>query len=153
MSFKRKGHPRNATPAGTDGRTKQDFKHDADPNTLMRAFSKTGKKELFEQTDRIAQYGDFSNTPDFFSALLQVQEVKEDYENLPIQVRRATHNSPNELFEMLSDPSKLDQCIELGLIEDTQTEALSIPTAPPQPAPDLPPPGEPKPDGSVQGGE
>ncbi len=139
--------PRYIAPQQTDGKTKQEFQFDADPNTLMKQYSKTGKKDLFEQTQKIALAGDFSQIPDFFTALLQVQEVREDYENLPIAIKRATHNSPNELFELMSDPDRRDQCVELGLFEDT-AEQQTIPTAPPEPE-EKPP----EPESPVQGGE
>lgn len=128
--------------------TKQEFQFDADPNTLMKAFSKTGKKELLIQTEKIALHGDFSEVPDFFSALLQVQEVTEEYDQLPIEIRRATHHSPNELFELMSDPKRIDLAIELGLRPPKTTKPLEIPTAPSLKTE----PGS-SPDSPIQGGE
>ena len=144
---KRSNHqrPKSKKPS----RVKQSFKYDADPNRLMKAYNKSGKKDLFEQTNRIAMHGDFSNIPDFFNALLQVQEVKAEFDELPIEVRRATHNSPLELFEMLSDPDKVEQCIELGLREKDAEGPLDIPT----PEKTEPVPETAQSESPVQGGE
>lgn len=129
-------------------RTKSEFKFDSDPATLVKRFTKTGKIDVFAQTEKLALHGDFSEIPDFFTALLQCQKVEEQYLDLDIDVRRATHNSPRELFDMLADPEKIDDCIALGLRPPDTKEPLEIPTTPEEK------PTEEKPKESpIQGGE
>lgn len=137
------------------GRTKQSFQFEGDPNTLMKQFSKSGDKDIFKVTQAIARHGDFSEIPDFFSALLQVQAVQEEFESLPSKIRNAVNNSPEELFELLTDPARIDEAIELKLIPPNSKEALDIPLTPVVTAGGEAPSEavEHNLDGSVQGGE
>ncbi len=131
------GHPQDrernrvSVSASEGGRTKQSFQFDADPNTLMRQFVKTGKKEILEQTQSVAQYGDFSEIPDFFTALIQVQQCTEEFNELPVNIRVHVNNSPAEFLDLVSDPDRHAECVDLGLFEpDDRT--MSIPQPPEQ---------------------
>lgn len=143
MPISKDNRPRRVqSTANIGGRTKQAFAKDADPNTLMRRFTKTGDTEIFKKTNAVAMHGDFSKVPDFFTALLQVQAVEEDFAGLPSQVRNHCDNSASSFIEMISDPTRIDECIELGVFPPDQEESLSVP----QPALDLPAPAEPQPE-------
>jgi len=133
-------NPRVSVDLSKGGRTKQSFRLDSDPNKLMKQYSKSGDQDIFKVTKDIARHGDFSEIPDFFSALLQVQEVQEEFMELPSRIRNHVNNSAEELLELLADPSRLEEAIELGLREASSDEALNIPQPP-------------EPESRVQGGE
>lgn len=123
-------------------RTKQSFQFEGDPNTLMKAFGKTGNPDLFKSTTALAQYGDFSEIPDFATALIQVQEVRDEFMRLPSEIRNHVNNSPAEFMELLADPSRHQEMVDLGLVTDeNQVDPPPIPTAVPAPAE---PPSEPE---------
>lgn len=120
--------------ANVGGRTKQEFKDDADPNRLMKQFNRTGDFSILQQSKNIALHGDFSLVPDFFSALLQVQAVTEEFMQYPSEIRSHVDNDPAQLLELLADPNRVDEAIKLGLREPTETDPLEIPL-PEKPAP------------------
>jgi len=126
---RKKGHAleRVQMPGASDGRTKQSFQFDGDPNTLMKRFSKSGDRDIFNTTKQIARYGDFSEIPDFFTANLQVQEMEEEFLSFPSHVRNHVNNSVEELLELLVDPSRVDEAIELGLVAESTTKPMEIP--------------------------
>lgn len=118
--------------ANIGGRTKQAFTFDADPNTLMRQFTRTGDADILKRTNAIALHGDFSAVPDFFTACLQVQQLEEEFSELPSKIRNHCDNDASKLIDLLADPQRLDECIELGLIEKDTEIPKEIPL-PPQP--------------------
>lgn len=133
--------------ANIGGRTKQSFQFDADPNTLMKQFTKTGDENILKRTSAIAMHGDFSEIPDFFTALLQVQEVEEEFAALPSNIRNHCDNDASKFIALIADPARVDECIELGLVEDSTTRPKEVPLPsttgldPETPQPETPPEG------------
>lgn len=147
MAIQMRDYKRERVDCSKGGRTKQSFKHDADPNRLMKQFTKTGDLDLLKQSKAIAMYGDFSQVPDFFTACLQVQECEEAFLELPSAIRNRMENSPSKFLDFLSDEANLSEAIELGLVE------APIEEADPKPSPTVAKTPQSVPDGSVQGGE
>lgn len=127
--------------ANIGGRTKQSFKDDADPSQLVKRFTKTGDLDIFKQTNAVAMHGDFSAVPDFFTALLQVQEVQEEFMRYPVEMRASVNHDPAELIELLADPTRLDEAKTKGFVHEDEIEALEIPI-PPKSEGEPPPPEE-----------
>lgn len=138
MAIKQRPYKRVQSTEEAPSKTKQSFQFDADPNRLMQQYHKTGNLDLFKQTNAIAQHGDFSTVPDFFTALLQVQEVKEEFMGFPSALRSHFDNDPVQMLEMLADPDRVEESIELGLRPPEETEPIDIPQ-PPAPPPETPP--------------
>ncbi len=132
--------------ANIGGRTKSAFQFDADPNKLMQQFTKSGNLELLQQTKKIALHGDFSAVPDFFTALLQVQQAEEEFMAMPSRIRNHVDNQVSEFIELISDPDRNQECLDLGLFSQDQP-TFDIPT--PQPAPAVPAPAEPPTEGET----
>ncbi len=126
---------RSQTVTNIGGRTKQSFTFDADPNTLMRQFTKTGDTDILKRTTAIAMQGDFSAVPDFFTALLQVQQVQEDFLALPSKARNHFDNDASLMIDALADPSRAQELVDLGLVDGTST--TKPPPSSNRPAPEL----------------
>lgn len=129
--------------ANVGGRTKQSFQFVGDPSSLMRQFTKTGDQNLLIRTNNVAMHGDFSAVPDFFTALLQVQQLEEEFLGYPSEIRNHVDNDASKLIELLADPERVDEAIALGLVQPGETEPIDIPTPP---KPEVDPPQDPPPD-------
>lgn len=67
-------------------------------------------------SSRRPMFGDFSKITDYQSALIQIQNARDAFMELPSQLRKALKNDPAELLRVLDDPDK-SRAIELGLLE------------------------------------
>lgn len=122
---------RTVAPHNDDGRTKQSFRDEADVNTIMSHWAKTGHIEHLATAE--PHYGDFSNSTDYLSAINKCQEAEESFNDLPAEIRARMQNSPAVLLDFLSNPGNQAEAIALGLIEDPA----------PKPEPGTPPPAPP----------
>ncbi len=152
MPYREENYKRVQSKADIGGRTKSSFQFDADPNRIMKQFNKTGDLDLLNQTKKIALHGDFSQIPDFFTALLQVQKVEEDFMELPSKIRNHVDNDASKLMELLADPARVQEAIDLGLVADLEVEAIPIPLPTPAAAEPTPTPEE-GPETPIQGGD
>lgn len=110
--------------------TQQQFKEDADINTIVERFGITGK---MPDNLRIPTYGDFTGVSDFRSALAAVEAAERDFMALPANIRADFDNDPQQFLEFADDPSNFSALREMGLTKTPPTPAASA--APPSPAP------------------
>lgn len=120
-----------------ESRTKQSFKDEANINTIVRRFNKTG---LLPVRNGQPFYGDFSNSQEFQDAQNQILQVKEIFGNLSAADRATFDNDPGKLIDWLSDSANHAEAVEMGLLPK---EALKQPE--PTPEPPAEPPAEPTP--------
>lgn len=108
-------------------KTQQQFAEEADINTIVNKFLKTGQLP----TDlKVPRYGDFDEVTDFHTAMNAVREAQEGFDRLPAQMRARFHNDPQELLAFIEDPENTEEAVKLGL--------LTVTGEPPQPAPEAP---------------
>lgn len=105
---------RTTTPVGTRSRTKQSFIGETNINRIMEKYYTTGLVSHINR--REPRYGDFSNAPDFMTALNRVKEVQQLFADLPSKVRNACDNDPGKLLELVYDPARVEEVRALGLI-------------------------------------
>lgn len=105
-------------------RTKQSFKDECDINNIVR---KPNLPELIEQGKLIAQYGDFSEAPDYHEAQNIVARAHNQFSLLPSKVRERFNNDPAKFLDFANDPRSAPEMIRLGL-------ATLSPDPTPQPA-------------------
>lgn len=97
---------------GVESMTKQEFRDDADINVIVARVLKGEPQAQFPGT-----FGDFSQVPDFATAMQQVVEAKTAFDALPSRIRTRFHNNAASLVAFLDDPDNLDEAVRLGLIE------------------------------------
>lgn len=103
--------PNPISPNGK-GRASQEFKDDADINSIMRKFSKQEAIEHYRQYG--LQYGE--QTPaDLQLAINNVREAERMFADLPSNVRDHVNNDPVQFLEFVQDGSNLEQMREFGL--------------------------------------
>lgn len=92
------------------GRTKQSQKDETDINKLLARAARAGSLDHLTQYG--AQYADFS-TYDFESHVAKIAEGQSIFENLPAEIKREFHQSPQQFFEFVTNPVNLDRLPEL----------------------------------------
>lgn len=116
-------------------RTKQSFKEECDINSVMAKWERSGV--LGHQNRTVPEYGDFSNVPDYHTAVNLVREAERQFEELPAHIRDRFSNEPAELLAFMDKPINREEAIEMGIIdEDPPGEKPPIPN-------NSPPPGSP----------
>lgn len=96
-------------------RTEQHHKQACDINHILKRYDRDGV--ITHVTQAKAMYGDFSEINEYQESLNLVIKSKESFMELPSAIRQRFHNDPGEFLEFVTDPSNLDQMIEMGLAE------------------------------------
>lgn len=98
--------------------TKQSFAADADINTIMERYAKTGYLvDPLNPSTRKPQFDDFSSVPDFQEAQEIVARSCEMFDDLPSKLRDRFNNDPLDLLAFMSDPANHEEAIKLGIVE------------------------------------
>lgn len=100
---------------------------EADINTIVRRFGLTG--ELPDQV-AIPRSGDFTNIPDFHTAMNLVRQGQEEFLKVPAEIRARFNNDPQRFMDFLDDDSNRDEAKKLGLLK------LMDPPVPPSGTPE-----------------
>lgn len=94
--------------------TVQSFKDETDINNIVaRAVSGS---DILHVNTRVARYGDFSNIPDYQSALDLVHRAEGMFRELPANVRERFSNDPVKMVNFLQDTANRDEAVKLGLV-------------------------------------
>lgn len=102
-----------------EGLVKQSFKNSCDINMLMKRFKKVMPQGFLSQYNNVVggQYGDFSNVPDYRTALDIVSHAEDAFMTLPAQVRKEFANDPALFLDAINDPKQKSRLQELGLVK------------------------------------
>lgn len=90
--------------------------------------------------DERATYGDFSNVGDFHSALNRVMLAQDEFARLPASVREYCQNDPGRFLDLVYDPARVPELVELGLVPAAVPVAAEVPAVVDPGAPAAPPP-------------
>lgn len=105
--------PKPVVDCGPDSMTQQQFEPECNINNIMKRFKTTG--ELPQSTGKPI-FGDFSQISDYQTALNNVIEAQENFNNLPPVVKKKFENDPAILDEFMKNPENKEECIKLGLL-------------------------------------
>ena len=92
--------------------TQQQFKEEADINTIVDRFMKTGH---LPDPVSMPQYVDYEGIFDFQSAMNVVRAADENFMRMDAKVRSRFNNSPQEFLEFFANPANVDEAVRLGL--------------------------------------
>jgi len=122
--------------------TKQEFKEECDANEILRRAA-NGQDLSAVLNSRVAQYGDFTNIPDFRESMDLIARANGMFMQLDWKLRERFGNDPAKLMDFLQDPENRDEAVRLGLVNAPKEQ----PKGDVQPAGAVPPAGgtEPKP--------
>lgn len=93
--------------------TIQSAAEEADINTIVRRFNLTGQLP----TDlAMPQSGDFTNIPDFHSAMNLIRQTQEEFLRIPADIRARFNNDPQSFMAFFEDEKNRDEAIKLGFV-------------------------------------
>jgi len=109
--------------------TKQSFREECNINSIMARYEKTGL--INHVAGREPIFGDFSEIPDYQTALDIVYTAEDQFLQLPAQLRKFFNNDPSFMLAYMQDPKNKAMCQKLGLLPQdtmpTKTEAAEPP--------------------------
>lgn len=91
----------------------QHLQDETDINHIMRKYERTG--ELRHIQTMAAEYGDFSDVPDYKSAMERIMAADSLFMELPAVVRDRFGNDPAQFVEFASDEKNIEELRKLGL--------------------------------------
>ena len=103
--------PNPISPVGQK-KAKQEFKQDADINSIMQKFQKT--QTINYAAKHQPQYG-IATPVDYHQALNIVTAAQSMFAELPSNLRRRFENKPEALLEFVQDEANYQEATELGL--------------------------------------
>ena len=105
-------------------KTQQQFREEADINTIVERFNLTGQLP----TDvRAPQYADFEGVFDFQTAMNAIRQAEESFMAMPAAVRSRFSNDPARFVEFCSDASNLEEARKLGLALPSPVDKSAVP--------------------------
>lgn len=105
-----------------ESRAIQSAEEEANINTIVRRFGLTGE---LPNDIRMPKSGDFSDAPDFHTAMNLVREAQEQFMRMPAETRARFENDPGRFMAFFEDEGNRDEAKRLGLLAD--------PVQPPEP--------------------
>lgn len=94
-------------------RTQQNFAEEADINTIVNRFLRTGV--MPNSIDAPPQFADFEEVFDFQSAMNTIRAAQESFNALPARTRARFGNDPHEFVAFCSDENNAEEMIKMGL--------------------------------------
>ena len=96
-----------------DSMAVQSAEEESNINTIVRRFGISGE---LPNDLRMPQSGDFTNMPDFHTAMNLVRQAQEEFLRVPAEVRARFANDPARLMAFVDDASNYDEALKLGLV-------------------------------------
>lgn len=104
------------SPAGVEP-AQQQFKKDADLNSIMAKFQKTGAMDHVKIYE--SEYG-FASPTDYHASMNTIVKAEAMFSALPSSLRNRFENKPAAFLEFIQNDENRQEAIELGLITTPQ---------------------------------
>lgn len=91
----------------------QSAEEESNINTIVRRFGISGE---LPGGYAMPQSGDFTNIPDFHTAMNLVRKAQEEFVKVPAEVRARFNNDPGRFMDFFEDPANYDEALKLGLV-------------------------------------
>lgn len=132
LSERENGSRRVAISLPTESRVEQAHTNAVDINSIVRKYRATG---YLPDPVLHAVYGDFSGDNDFHTIQSKLSRAREQFLQLPADIRTLFKNDPALLIDFVNDPNNQKASEEMGLLPRTEdTQAKLKPAEPPKPA-------------------
>ncbi len=115
-------------PGGGEQMTKQSMQAETDVNAIMARYMQTGT--LTHLSDKKPSYGYFADAQDYLTAVNRVMDAHDQFQELPAEIRAHVNNSPAEFLEMVYDPERKQELVDLGLLPEQTPEKGAEPPTP-----------------------
>ena len=104
--------------------TQQNAKDECDINIIVE---KAKRGADLSQLERRPIYGDFTNLPDYRTALIMVNQARDAFMALDANVRKRFGNDPAMMLDFLNDPNNREEAVKLGLVNPEVLESDNPP--------------------------
>ena len=113
----------------------QSAEEESNINTIVRRFGVTGE---LPGDYSMPQSGDFTNIPDFHTAMNLVRQAQEEFVKVPAEVRARFGNDPQAFMAFVEDDANRDEAKRLGLLrpDPVPVTPISVSIVPPSGTPD-----------------
>lgn len=101
--------------------TQQSALDECDINKIVKKFEQSGM--LTHVSAKVAQYGDFSNAPDYAGAMRLVKSAEDMFMALPASVRERFDNDPERMVAFVGDPQNRAEAAKMGLLRGEVLES------------------------------
>lgn len=115
---------------GGRSRTKQSDADHTDINKILNKYVSTG---VLPKPPGTARYGDFSHGMDFKTMMDRVTAAQSDFRTLPSAIRRHVDQDVGAFLDMVFDPERKEELVQLGLIPQNDP-TIDAPTPAPEEA-------------------
>ena len=95
------------------GRTEQHHADACDVNNILKQYDRTGL--LSHVNEMKAHYGDFTEVNEYQESLNTVIYAQNAFDDLPSDVRKRFANDPGLFIEFVTNPSNIDEMVDIGL--------------------------------------
>lgn len=110
--------------------TKQYFRDECDINKIVKKYCDVGSlHSQILQGHASGEYGDFSDIPDYRSALDQVRRAGESFQTLPAVVRARFSNDVAGFLDFCNDPNNREELRAMGLLKEPEKKFADGATA------------------------
>lgn len=110
-------------------KTIQSFTQDVDINVMMKRFGVTDGALPPAALDP-KYFGDFSDVPDFRSALEHTRDAQARFDALPASLRQRFGNDPLTLWQFVNNADNHDEAVKLGLLKRATSPQPAVPQTP-----------------------
>jgi len=107
----------------------QSAAEEADINTIVRRFGISGE---LPNNLRMPQSGDFTNAPDFHTAMNLVRQAQEEFLRVPADIRARFNNDPARFMNFFEDEGNREEAVKLGLVRPAAPSSASPPSGTPE---------------------
>lgn len=92
----------------------QSAAEEANINTIVRRFGLTG-----QLPDQVAmpRSGDFTNVPDFHTAMNLIRTTQEEFLKVPAEIRARFQNDPQQFMNFIEDANNREEARKMGLLK------------------------------------
>ncbi len=126
------GSKRIALELSSESNVEQSHVNECNINDIIARYNKSG---LFPQRSGTPTYGDFTGATDFHDAQNRIVEAKNQFMELPADIRALFDNDPGQLLEFVLDADNKAEAVELGLLPKDASEPEPEPVPEPEPGP------------------
>lgn len=95
----------------------QSAEEESNINTIVRRFGLTGE---LPNDVKMPQSGDFTNLPDFHTAINIVRKAQQEFLRVPAELRARFGNDPQAFMAFVEDESNRPEALRLGLLKPIQ---------------------------------
>lgn len=92
----------------------QSAKEESDINTIVRRFGLTGE---LPGDVAMPKSGDFTNVPDFHTAMNLVRKAQEEFLRVPAEIRARFGHDPQAFMAFVEDDANRDEAKRMGLLK------------------------------------